>query len=660
LAWGIALGIILEAARFVRFRLDLAQEDFNRLWNFCAILFLTAAVIVFFAEDGLGTMSGLLQAPMAPPTEAMRRVTQTAFRFFHWQPLVFFPLVVAQAYSRTPLLPWRTFSLYLQRQAKRSPQQASSMERGINTGYPYLLLVLFAASVARNEPGVFFICLVVIAAWALWPARSKRFSGFSWAAVLGLALAGTVAGQWELMVLASRLQELESRLLQQFGEAQFSLRESRTAIGGNRLKTSGRIAWRLDSGEGPPPELLREAAYNRFRPPTWGATRREPTPVAGGSDSTAWRLAPRGRGGHAATLLGYSQDGELLLPLPGGTWELRDLPASILETNRLGSTQARGLPNLVAFTVDYGATADRGAPPEDDDLDLDHLPEAERTSIRRWAAALGLADKSPQEAVAAVNRFFLDQFTYSLYQPRPYHRTEPAESPLADFLNNTKRGHCEHFATATTLLLRAAGIPTRYAVGYSVQERAGKHWIVRNRHAHAWCLAYLDGRWQDIDTTPPTWASMEALRAPAWEPLLDACSNAWYVFRRWQLETSSWKVYLFFGAVGALGYMGWRQLAQSSWRRVRAPNPHRRERIPRPGLDSEFYALERRLARRHGVRPPAETLAAWCARLAAAAPAEHPTLMRLLHLHYRLRFDPAGLTAGERQELRRQAADLSR
>jgi hypothetical protein len=51
-------------------------------------------------------------------------------------------------------------------------------------------------------------------------------------------------------------------------------------------------------------------------------------------------------------------------------------------------------------------------------------------------------------------------------------------------------------------LLREAGLPARYAVGYSVQEKTGKGFIVRDRHAHAWCLVHLDGVWQDFDTTP--------------------------------------------------------------------------------------------------------------------------------------------------------------
>src|SRR5207247_2054170 len=79
---------------------------------------------------------------------------------------------------------------------------------------------------------------------------------------------------------------------------------------------------------------------------------------------------------------------------------------------------------------------------------------------------------------------------------------------LGEFLQTTRAGHCEYFASATVLLLRAAGVPARYAVGFSVQEwsRLERRWIVRARHAHSWALAYVDGAWREGDTTPPLWA----------------------------------------------------------------------------------------------------------------------------------------------------------
>lgn len=63
-------------------------------------------------------------------------------------------------------------------------------------------------------------------------------------------------------------------------------------------------------------------------------------------------------------------------------------------------------------------------------------------------------------------------------------------TPLSTFLLKNRSGHCEYFATATTLLLREVGIPARYAIGFSVSEFSPleNQFIVRGRDSHAWTL----------------------------------------------------------------------------------------------------------------------------------------------------------------------------
>jgi hypothetical protein len=77
-----------------------------------------------------------------------------------------------------------------------------------------------------------------------------------------------------------------------------------------------------------------------------------------------------------------------------------------------------------------------------------------------------------------------------------------------------KKGYCEYFATATTLLLRLAGVPARYVTGYALRpfQRVGDHYVVRDSDAHAWAEAYLPGRgWVEVDATPA--ADYEAVHA---------------------------------------------------------------------------------------------------------------------------------------------------
>jgi transglutaminase-like putative cysteine protease len=77
--------------------------------------------------------------------------------------------------------------------------------------------------------------------------------------------------------------------------------------------------------------------------------------------------------------------------------------------------------------------------------------------------------------------------------------------PVMDFLFADRSGHCEYFATALALLSRSLGIPARVATGYRVAEynRWGGYHVVRERHAHAWVEAWIEGRgWTTRDPTP--------------------------------------------------------------------------------------------------------------------------------------------------------------
>ena len=76
---------------------------------------------------------------------------------------------------------------------------------------------------------------------------------------------------------------------------------------------------------------------------------------------------------------------------------------------------------------------------------------------------------------------------------------------LASFLSTERRGHCEYFATAAALTLRALGLPTRLVVGYhgGVFNEFVDTLEVRDEDAHAWVETYIPGHgWHAYDPTP--------------------------------------------------------------------------------------------------------------------------------------------------------------
>ncbi|MGE0383924.1 MAG: DUF3488 and DUF4129 domain-containing transglutaminase family protein [Gammaproteobacteria bacterium] len=114
---------------------------------------------------------------------------------------------------------------------------------------------------------------------------------------------------------------------------------------------------------------------------------------------------------------------------------------------------------------------------------------------RQWRAQLGDAEA----VVAQAGRYFHDQpFIYTLQPP-----ALPGD-PVDDFLFGTRRGFCEHYAAAFTVLMRAAGIPTRIVTGYQGGDYnpVGDYLIVRQRDAHAWAEVWLGERgWVRVDPT---------------------------------------------------------------------------------------------------------------------------------------------------------------
>jgi len=206
-------------------------------------------------------------------------------------------------------------------------------------------------------------------------------------------------------------------------------------------------------------------------------------------------------------------------------------------------------------------------------------------------------------------------------------------------------------------LLRAAGIPARYATGFSAQEwsKLDGAYLVRERHAHAWARAWVDGAWRDVDTTPPTWFLAEATQAPLWSPLTDLWSWARFRLSQWSAQAGErgWSQSLIWLALPLIAWLAWRTLRG---RRAvgAATSAEPVSTSPWPGRDSEFYLIEKRLAQLGHARQDTEALSEWLSRLAAQTGLD-AALLQLARLHYRHRFDPAGLPAAERESLRKQA-----
>jgi len=119
--------------------------------------------------------------------------------------------------------------------------------------------------------------------------------------------------------------------------------------------------------------------------------------------------------------------------------------------------------------------------------------------------ARALVDQWRQQGVEGPG--FIEQ-ALSFYRRSHHYTLRPPQLNSAhsvdEFLFDTLRGFCEHFASSFTVLMRSAGIPTRVVVGYQGGEfnPVENYIIVRQSDAHAWAEVWLRGRgWVRVDPT---------------------------------------------------------------------------------------------------------------------------------------------------------------
>ena len=121
-------------------------------------------------------------------------------------------------------------------------------------------------------------------------------------------------------------------------------------------------------------------------------------------------------------------------------------------------------------------------------------PRARELALRLRAQsrdALDFANK-------VLARFHNEPYIYTLHPPRL------GADSVDDFLFETKRGFCEHYAGSFAFLMRAGGVPARIVTGYQGGEfnQIGNYLIVRQADAHAWTEIWLAGRgWVRVDPT---------------------------------------------------------------------------------------------------------------------------------------------------------------
>ena len=186
------------------------------------------------------------------------------------------------------------------------------------------------------------------------------------------------------------------------------------------------------------------------------------------------------------------------------------------------------------------------------------LPQDVNPRARALAAEWQSRFKSPEQIRSAALRMFREQeFFYTLRPPLL------GQNAIDEFLLTTRRGFCEHYASAFVFLMRAAGVPARVVTGYQGGELnpVDGFLTVRQSDAHAWAEIWIAGQgWMRVDPTAAVAPSRVelgisgALAAGEGLPMLARIDVDWLLRmrNRWEAANNAWNQWV-------LGYNPQRQ-----------------------------------------------------------------------------------------------------
>lgn len=205
----------------------------------------------------------------------------------------------------------------------------------------------------------------------------------------------------------------------------------------------------------------------------------------------------------------------------------------------------------------------------------EQLPPEGNERTTQLARDMRAAAGSDRDYVNAVLDMFRNEEFYYTLQPPPL-----GSNPVDRFLFETRRGFCEHYASAFTVMMRAVNIPARVVLGYQGGEMnpMSDHMVVRQSDAHAWTEVWFPGEgWQRVDPTAAV--APERIEYGISEALSDGIGQSWGFTApsalRYQLEmaydvlNAKWDEWILgYGPEAQNKLMNLLGMSEPSWRKM--------------------------------------------------------------------------------------------
>jgi protein-glutamine gamma-glutamyltransferase len=164
--------------------------------------------------------------------------------------------------------------------------------------------------------------------------------------------------------------------------------------------------------------------------------------------------------------------------------------------------------------------------------------------LQEYSISVEAIAQSPElcERAARIFEQYLhsDEFTYSLdatfFSVDERIAMGKDEDPIASFILEHKRGHCEYFAAAMAAMCDTVNLPARVVTGYYVDrwDEVSNSYTVLQRDAHAWVEVEVEPMsWVTYDPTPSAQNNVN------WQKEMSITQRIRFVWQKWELAWQS-------------------------------------------------------------------------------------------------------------------------
>jgi len=666
LLWGVTTGQILiagilaamiEIVWMFSFRWKFTYGHIARAWYLCCVFGVLGVVLYLIDGKQLYHLRGL----------------------FAWLPLILFPLMFVQRYGASESVPLNTFSFVSRRRMRAAEADGESYYPiMVNLGLPYIGCCLISAAIGEYVKANDYFLYVMMIIFAVTLFKASSSFGNRWAVFTVIFALMTVLS----IGVRSSLVSMERRVLNnqnilEDDDPTFDTGE--TSIGElGKLKLSKKVHWRLwmpSAGGGEEAKLACVTTFDTYKINRWSSSytllpaekRYSNATTIDVDENTTFRYFDNETGKEVYDLdlnSGYRFRGSIntktkdaggapvfSVPTISGFFAVANLlgEEADLEVSSTGNMRITNRDSTMDYTVfsKSGPQINEGKPVARVDYSVlsygnSYKYQYDEQVFDKIISELGLSREKPYEAVKRLAFFFREEFEYTTHLSIKEHRSTRTKSALAVFLEDERRGHCEYYATATTLILRRLGIPTRYATGYSIREKKKDHYILRGNHAHAWCKAWIGGKWQDVDITPPDWAELDGEGKPS---VMDNLTDWWKRVREdfqvWRGDSRNAVTITY-----AMLVLGTLVIIWVIFRLWRAKN----KQSVSTARESTFAEMppwkfmkrvDRWVRKKVGVRPSSMPYGSWLGQLHDEFPENGELIEKLINTYHRARFSQA-------------------